>query len=309
MNRQTSSHILLVRPAAFNFNPETAKNNSFQNPDAAGDSSTVTEARKELDGLAGRLTGAGVDVLVADDTTVPAKPDAVFPNNWISTHEDGRVILYPMYAPNRRLERRQEIVDLLKKSFDVKEVIDLSHFEADGKFMEGTGSMILDRTNRIAYACASPRTDEDVFNKVCEMLGYRPFYFHAYNEEGVAIYHTNVMMCVGDKFAVICLESITDDKERKSIIALLKTTGHEVVDITFKQMNHFAGNMLALHTATGENILALSQSAYDCLTENQRQTLSKYCQLIPAPVHTIERNGGGSVRCMIAEIFLNAKGE
>jgi hypothetical protein len=297
--------VFLVRPARFGFNAETAPSNHFQQPLAGLDESGIQQrAFAEFDAVVARLRGKGVRVLVFDDTAEPVKPDAVFPNNWLTLHADGRALLYPMCAPNRRAERRPDILAALAREFRLTETIDLSGHEAEGRFLEGTGSIIFDHPRRVAYAALSPRTDAALFADVAALLGYRPVAFRANDAQGQAIYHTNVMMCLGDGFAVVCLESITDAPERAAVVAELQAGGHEIVDITLAQVARFAGNMLALQPAAGPALLALSQSAYDALTPEQRVTLGRYGELLPLPIPTIETIGGGSARCMLAEVYL-----
>ncbi|HNS30896.1 MAG TPA: arginine deiminase-related protein [Tenuifilaceae bacterium] len=301
---QTTNSVFLVRPANFGYNVETAVSNVFQNKMSEKEEVIQSKVLKEFDVFTSTLRSKGVNVFVFDDTPTPVKPDAIFPNNWISLHSNGKVILYPMCTPNRRIERRQDIIDSLAKKFKIAEVIDLSGSEADNKFMEGTGSIVFDHTNRIAYACLSPRTDKDVFLEVCSILQYKPVYFYSRDKSGKKIYHTNVVMCVGKGFAVICLESITDRKERENVVEMLTGTGNQIIDISFEQMVSFAGNMLAIRSNDGKELLVMSQTSYDSLTKNQRETLEKFCELVPLSINTIETIGGGSARCMIAEIFL-----
>lgn len=297
---QTTNFILLVRPANFGFNEETRSSNAFQRK-LLEDAGTVKQkAVAEFDGFALALRSHGVNVFVFDDPISPAKTDAVFPNNWVSFHSDGTVVLYPMLSPNRRHERRADIIESLREHFEITNVIDLSTYEGDGCFLEGTGSIVFDHANKIAYASLSPRTDRGLFIQLCEELKYSPITFTARDQDGSAIYHTNVMMCVGERFAVVCLESITDAYERSIISAKLGATGHEIIDIDFDQMNNFAGNLLAL----GDGLLVMSQSAFGSLTAKQKLTLEKYSELLPLAIPTIETVGGGSARCMIAEIFL-----
>ena len=301
---QTSKNILLIRPATFIFNPETAASNAFQLE--INESEEVIKKKKlqEFEDFVKTLKSKGVNVFVFDDSKSPEKPDAIFPNNWVSFHSDGTVILYPMFAPNRRYERRQDIIESLKQDFVVAKILDLSKYENEGKYLEGTGSIIFDHINKMAYACLSPRTNKELFFEVCKYLNYKPIYFYAHDENGKEIYHTNVMMCIGERFAVICLDSITDQAERELVNNSLTETGHQVIDITFEQMKSFAGNMLAIQTNENKSILALSQSSFDSLTSNQKKELEKYSELVPLSINTIETIGGGSARCMIAEIFL-----
>jgi hypothetical protein len=301
---QSTNHIFLIKPASFNYNHQTAQSNAFQNKMQIQSSEVNLKAIEEFNGLAAKLKSRGVDVTIFDDTAEPIKPDAVFPNNWISLHTDGTVILYPMCAPNRRLERRADIIELLKKKFKVTSIIDFSGHEKENRFLEGTGSIVFDHQNKIAYACLSARTDKGLLIELCKKINYRPVYFYSHDQEGNEIYHTNVMMCVGDQFVVICLESISNPDERKSVMESFKRTNHEIIDISLDQMNHFAGNMLMLKTGENNSILAMSLSAFDSLANDQRKLIEKYCEPLPLSISTIETIGGGSVRCMIAEIFL-----
>ena len=296
--------MFLVRPARFSFNAETAASNYFQQ-NLAGLTTEAVQARAfaEFDAAVATLRAKGVHVLVFEDTPAPPKPDAVFPNNWLTLHPDGRVLLYPMCAPNRRAERRPDILEKLGQEFTISEVIDLSHHEQEGRFLEGTGSILFDHVHRVAYACLSPRTDAGLLVEVAARLGYRPVAFHAHDQQGQAIYHTNVMMCIGARFAVVCLASITDPQQRAAVAASLRDTGHELVDITLKQVANFAGNMLTLRAADAE-LLVLSQQAFDALTSAQKQNLGRYGELVPLAIPTIETIGGGSARCMLAEVFL-----
>ncbi len=296
--------VLLVRPASFGFNAETAVSNHYQQQLAG--SGVTAQVLAEFDAAVATLRGRGVRVEVFEDAPEPAKPDAVFPNNWFSTHADGQLLLYPMCAPNRRTERRPELLAKLACEFAVREVVDLSGTEADGRFLEGTGSIIFDHAHRVAYAGLSPRTDAALFAQVARRLGYRPVAFRAVDARGQEIYHTNVMMCVGPGFAVICLESIADAAERAAVVESLTTTGHEIVAISQAQVGRFAGNMLAVEAA-GRVLLVMSQQAHDALLPEQRQALARYAELVPLAIPTIETVGGGSARCMLAEIFLPAK--
>ena len=302
-NTQSTSHILMIRPVNFRFNEQTAGSNAFQNK-AAQKSDANMNAQREFDNMVNMLCANGVDVTVIDDTPEPHTPDSIFPNNWVSFHSDGQVFLYPMQAENRRLERREDIISDLEDNFAVKHVIDLSRFEEEGKFLEGTGSMVLDRENRIAYACISPRTDREVLQLFCEKAGYKAITFDAVDEKGQAIYHTNVLMCVGSGFAVICLESIPNPHEKLVIKESLLSTKKEIVDISFDQMNHFAGNMLEVKNQAGETLIIMSKSAHDVLFEAQKKVLSNYGKLVYADISTIETLGGGSARCMMAEVHL-----
>jgi len=300
---QSTSHILMIRPVNFGFNEQTAGSNAFQIRDAKDDDAN-RKAQTEFDGMVNALCGDGVDVTVIDDTPEPYTPDSIFPNNWVSFHADGEVYLYPMQAENRRLERREDIIAKLEDRFSVKHVIDLSRFEQENKFLEGTGSMVPDRENKIAYACISPRTDRDVLDLFCEHAGYRPVTFDAVDEKGQAIYHTNVLMCVGTGFAVICLDSIPNPDEKLVVKESLSLTKKEIIDISFGQMKHFAGNMLEVKNSAGDTLIVMSQSAFDALLDEQKQILKKYGKLVHADIGTIETLGGGSARCMMAEVHL-----
>ena len=305
--KQSSSHIFLVRPANFGFNAETATSNAFQNKLNLDPGELKEKVLAEFDAYVEALRAKGVDVKVIQDTMDPVKPDAVFPNNWGSFHADGKVILYPMEAPNRRIEKRGDVIDGFKADYKVEELIDLSKYEKEGKFCEGTGSIIFDHIHKVAYACLSPRTDKDVFIEVCDLLNYKPVCFTSTDANGQEIYHTNVMMCVSEKFSVICLESIANEEEKECVINTLEETGHEIVDITFEQMNHFAGNMLSVCNNKGDEFLVMSQSAYDVLTDDQKEAIETYCQMLPVNIKTIETIGGGSARCMISEVFTPKK--
>jgi hypothetical protein len=302
-NDQSTSNLLMIRPVSFGYNDQTAVSNSFQSRDA-DQLKVQSNALIEFNALVKVLKENNVNVTVIEDTVQPHTPDSIFPNNWISFHADGDIYLYPMQAENRRLERREDIIRKLEEKFTVKHITDFSRFEQEGKFLEGTGSMVLDRENKIAYACLSPRTNKDVLNIFCEQTGYKPVMFHAFSEDDIAIYHTNVLMALGSKFAVICLDSVKKSAEKQLLIESLKSTGKVIVDITFEQMNHYAGNMLEVKNNVGDALIVMSKSAFTSLNEQQKATLSKYGKLIYADINTIETNGGGSARCMIAEVHL-----
>ncbi|MBP8067381.1 MAG: amidinotransferase [Pedobacter sp.] len=299
---QTTNHILMIRPVNFKFNTQTAGNNKFQQDSTQNN--VQQQALKEFDGFVELLRSNKVDVIVVEDTLTPATPDSIFPNNWVSFHENGSVYLYPMFSENRRSERRNDIIELLGEQFDLKHVDDLSFFEQQSLFLEGTGSMVLDRENKIAYACLSVRTDEEVLNNFCMLAGYFPLTFQAIDQTNFPIYHTNVMMCVGDAFAVVCFESIPDEIEQEELRHSFLNTHKEVIEISFDQMNQFAGNMLQVKSSTDESLLVMSEQAYLSLNDSQISSLEKYCRLIYAPLYTIEKNGGGSARCMLAEVHL-----
>ena len=302
-NQQTTSTILMIRPVNFVFNEQTAGSNAFQNRNAE-QQRVQDNALQEFDRFVNILRENGIEVIVIDDTAEPHTPDSIFPNNWVSFHNDGTVFLYPMMAENRRLERREDIITQLEDEFKVKHVIDLSHFEHENKFLEGTGSMVLDRENKIAYACLSPRTDKEVLEAFCTDSGYQSVLFHAVDQNGMDIYHTNVLMCVGSNYAVICLDSIKDESEKQNIINSLQSTQKQVVAISFEQMNHFAGNMLEVQNKSGESLLVMSKSAWDSLNYEQKAILSSFSKPVYSDISTIENNGGGSARCMMAEVHL-----
>jgi hypothetical protein len=293
----------MIRPAYFTFNAETAVNNSFQTQ--TNDITTQTKALQEFDSFVHELTQKGVDVTVVQDTLEPHTPDSIFPNNWVSFHNNGTVCLYPMFALNRRQERRQEVIDAVQQKFHLKpSILDFTHYEQDNIFLEGTGSMVLDRENKIAYACISPRTNEKILNDFCTQLKYTPVLFHAVDANNTLIYHTNVMMCVADKYAVICLESIRDKKEKEGVIHFIHQTKKELIEISLQQMNHFAGNMLQVENASGEKLLVMSSQAYQSLTAVQIEQLENYNKIVHSSLNAIETNGGGSARCMMAEVFV-----
>jgi len=299
---QTTSHILMIRPVNFGYNAETAVNNGFQ---VAGmDTEAQKKALREFDDFVSVLRSNGVDVTVVQDTPEPHTPDSIFPNNWISFHNDGTVIFYPMYAANRRLERKQHVIDTVRSLFEIKSQIDLSSYESKNIFLEGTGSMVLDRDNKIAYACLSPRTDKKVLEDFCKQTGFKPVSFRAVDSKGREIYHTNVMMCVADRYVVICLESIDDKTERENVTTAITGSGKEIIEINFDQMNHFAGNMLQVENVSGQKLLVMSSQAFRSLTKQQVDKLSSYNNIIHSPLVTIETNGGGSARCMMAEVHL-----
>jgi hypothetical protein len=305
LDMQTTSHILMIRPVDFKFNEQTAVNNKFQQ--ASGQNGVQELALREFDNFVELLRSNGIDVTVINDTLDPETPDSIFPNNWISFHENGEVFLYPMFSENRRLERREDIIKQLSEKFSIGMVTDISEHENQKVFLEGTGSMVLDREHKLAYACLSLRTDEQVLADWCQISGYTAVTFKADDQDGYPIYHTNVMMCIGDHFAVICLESIQNYQERELVMQHLIQTGKEIIEISIDQMNHFAGNMLQLKNKNGEGLLVMSEQAYSSLTEMQVFLLEKYCRLVHSPLDTIEKNGGGSARCMLAEIHLKKK--
>jgi hypothetical protein len=298
----------MIRPVRFDFNTQTAASNAFQNASAKQDAqATQAAALQEFDTFVSRLRAEGVNVSVAEDTPEPHTPDSIFPNNWVSFHEDGSVILYPMYAPNRRLERRQDILDKLGRDYLISRIEDLSDYEAKNLFLEGTGSLILDRENRIAYACLSPRADKKLLAEFGEQFGYEMMIFDSVDRGGKQIYHTNVVMCMGDRFVVICLDTIKSKAQREDVVEMFHKTGKEIVAISSEQMENFAGNMLHIANQKGESLLVMSERAYQSLLPAQVKTLEKYAKLVYSPLTVIENNGGGSARCMMAEVFLPKK--
>ena len=306
---QTAKTVLMVEPIAFGYNSQTAENNYFQVEQK--DADIQTKALEEFNNFANKLKSKGINVISVKDTLEPHSPDSIFPNNWVSFHNDGKVVLYPMFAPNRRVERRTDILETLKvKGFEITEIEDLSHFENQQKFLEGTGSMIFDHDHNIAYGSVSLRLDEELFRQFCQKFGFRPVVFHSYQNAGdqrLPIYHTNVMMCVADKFVVICLECIDDELEREKVQEVIKSTQKEIIEISEDQMQQFAGNMLQVQNEAGEKFLVMSESAYRSLTAQQISAIEKYCEIIYSDLNTIETNGGGSARCMLAEVFLPKK--
>jgi hypothetical protein len=302
---QTTSHILMIRPVNFSFNAETATNNAFQV--AGNDDGAQEKALKEFNEFVQLLRENEIDVTVVDDTADPYTPDSIFPNNWVSFHDDGTVCLYPMYAPNRREERKPGVLEIISEKFTIINKIDFSYYEQKNLFLEGTGSMVLDRENKIAYACLSPRTDKKILEIFCDYMGYKAVVFDAADEKGRPIYHTNVMMCVADKYIVICLDSLPRKKERDEVIAVIKNSGKEIIEISFDQMNHFAGNMLQVNNSRNEKLLVMSTQAYESLSPKQVKKLSSFNKIIHSSLTTIETNGGGSARCMMAEVHLPEK--
>ena len=301
---QHTSHLLMIQPVNFGFNTETAVNNTFQK-NMGGD--VQQQALQEFTDFVAVLRKNKIDVTVVKDSLHPATPDSIFPNNWISFHADGRIFLYPMFAVNRRLERKTAVQEAVKSNFSFTEIIDLTGSENDGLFLEGTGSMVLDRENKIAYACLSPRTDEKLLNEFCKLIDYNPITFKAIDNTGVDIYHTNVMMCIAKTFAVVCLESVTVHEDKAKLIGSLIKTNKEIVDISLQQLNHYAGNMLQVINEEGELLLIMSTQAYQSLTNAQIEILQKHNRIIHSSLNTIETVGGGSARCMMAEIFLPEK--
>ena len=307
--KQTTNSILMIRPVAFRMNEQTAVNNYYQKVlDNLLPATVNAKAQQEFDDFVEKLRAVGVNVIVVDDTLNPDTPDSIFPNNWISFHENADVVLYPMFAENRRKERREEVLDLLEEQdFEIENIVDYTDAEEDGYYLEGTGSIVLDRTNAKAYCALSPRADEELFIEFCEDFDMHPVIFEAFQTvdgERKLIYHTNVMMCIGETFAIICSECIDDKKERKMVLDFLKADGKEIIVITEKQVNNFAGNMLEVRGSNDKKYLVMSDSAHQSLTSKQIEQLEKHAQIISSSLDTIEACGGGSARCMMAEIFL-----
>ncbi len=306
---QTTNSIMMIRPVAFRMNEQTVVNNYYQKViDGLTPENVNAKAQAEFDTFVNKLRLIGVDVTVVDDTLAPDTPDSIFPNNWISFHENGDVVLYPMFAENRRLERREDVLDILEdKGFVVHEIMDYTAAEEDGFYLEGTGSLLLDRENGKAYCALSPRADEELFIEFCEDFDFAPIIFEAFqtvNGERKLIYHTNVMMCIGDTFAVICADCIDDKKERKMVLDNLKADEKEIILLTEAQINNFAGNMLEVKGADDRRYLVMSSAAYHALTKKQIAQLEEHITIIHSSLDTIEACGGGSARCMMAEVFL-----
>ncbi|ATA73334.1 MULTISPECIES: citrulline utilization hydrolase CtlX [Capnocytophaga] len=307
MKKQITNTILMIRPVRFRMNEETAINNYFQEEIELKNEEINNKAQQEFDAFVQKLENIGVNVIVVDDIYEQNTPDSVFPNNWISFHQNGNIALYPMFAENRRRERRDDVLDLLEeKGFSIENVYDYTDAEKEELFLEGTGSMILDRANEVAYCALSPRADEELFIEFCEDFEYTPVIFKAYqtvNGKRELIYHTNVMMALGETFAVVCLDAVDDKSERKALTESLKRTGKEIISITEEQMHRFAGNMLQVQ-GSDHTYLVMSQAAYDSLTEKQIKNIEKHCKILYSNLETIETCGGGSARCMMAEVFL-----
>lgn len=306
---QITNSVLMIRPVAFRMNEQTAVNNYYQKVLENTTPATVNaKAQLEFDAFVKKLRSVGVNVVVVEDTLEPNTPDSIFPNNWISFHDNGDVVLYPMFAENRRQERREDILDMLEeKGFKIENIIDYTSAEEDNIFLEGTGSMILDRENEKVYAALSPRADEELIIEFCEEFFSDPVIFEAYQDTPDGrklIYHTNVMMCVADEFAVICADCIDDKQERKIVLDHLKKSGKEMIFITEDQVNNFAGNMLQVLGADDKKFLVMSTQAYNSLNKGQINAIEKHCEILHSPLDTIEVCGGGSARCMLAEIFL-----
>lgn len=303
---QTAKTVLMVEPIAFGYNSQTAENNYFQKEQKETD--IQEKALQEFNNFAAKLREKGINVITVKDTLNPHSPDSIFPNNWVSFQEDGTVALYPMFALNRRVERRPEILERLKdEGFKINTVEDFSPFENEEKYLEGTGSMIFDHDYKIAYGSVSLRLDEELFRNFCSKFGFTPIVFHSYQNVGdqrLPIYHTNVMMCVAEQFVVICLDCIDDEMEREKVQEVIKSSNKELIEISEDQLQQFAGNMLQVQNEEGDKFLVMSETAYKSLTKEQVERIENYCGIIYADLNTIETNGGGSARCMLAEVFL-----
>lgn len=306
---QTTDTVLMIEPIAFGFNSQTAENNYFQTNSENKDTQKL--ALQEFQTFVEKLRRKGINVITVKDTLEPHTPDSIFPNNWVSFDREGTAFLYPMFAPNRREERREEILDVVKKhGFVIHKIEDWSDYENEGIFLEGTGSMILDHDHKVAYGSVSERLNEGLFLEFCKKNNFEPVVFHSYQNFGdqrLPIYHTNVMMCVAAQFVIICLDAIDHEIEREKVQEIIKSTNKEVIEISEQQMNHFAGNMLQLHNLANEKFLIMSSTAYQSLTKDQIQKIEKYSEIIHTDLQTIETNGGGSARCMLAEVFLPKK--
>lgn len=296
----------MVRPANFGFNPETMDTNTFQQENNLLTPEQIqTQALEEFSALSKCLRHEGLDIIVARDSVKPVRTDAVFPNNWVTFHQEAVTITYPMLSPNRRRERRRQIIDeVVELGFESKQRINLEFYEKLDRFLEGTGSVVFDHIWRIAYACVSPRTDVEVLKNLCEIIDYRPVVFKAVDAQGIPIYHTNVLLSVGEQFVVVCWEAFPDPEDVSRLEALFRSTNKTVVPISVAQMNNFAGNVLEVCTKQGERLLLMSTRAFEAFRDDQKAVLSQYVRLVHSPVPTIEQYGGGSVRCMVAEIFL-----
>ena len=307
MQEQVTSNLLMIRPVNFEYNQQTAESNAFQNDENVSNSKINNSAQECFDDLVEQLRLREINVHVFDDLKDPFTPDSIFPNNWISMHHSGKVMLYPMEAPNRRRERRQDILNFLKKNYDYHVLLDLSHFEEDGKFLEGTGSLVLDRINRIAYASLSSRTHPDVLKAWQQVIDYELVTFGAFDKDGIPVYHTNVVMSMGTTFCIICLEAISNPDERLAVKQKIEGTGNVLMEITMEQMSNFAGNVLLVKNKKEKQFLIMSTRAYNSLTEEQINTMNYFAEIIHSDLGYIESVGGGSARCMIAEIHLPEK--
>lgn len=305
--KQAPSSVFMVRPEHFGYNPQTAASNAFQTDEIADKTSAFRKkAIAQFDQFVEKIRSYGITVHVFHSKKHKKLPDAVFPNNWVTFHEDGRVVLYPMLAENRRLERRLDLIDKIGESYDIRELIDLSYEELNDLFLEGSGSIVFDHINMIAYANESPRTNKLLFERICKQLGYDGVFFNAVDEDGIDIYHTNVMMMIGEGYCVICKESILKSQQ-EHVLSSLQNSGLEIIELSFAQIRDFAGNMIQLQNDAEEKFLVMSDTAYHSLSDKQKETLLHYNEIIHADVSTIENIGGGSARCMIAGIHLEKK--
>jgi hypothetical protein len=307
--RQSASSLLMVRPAAFQFNVQTAQSNEFQqNLEGLTQHEILSKAQAEFDTMVSELTAHKISVQVIEDTIEPIKPDAIFPNNWISMSQDGVLTIFPMKNENRQFEKRKDIIDMVESKFEISTKIDLSHFEKEDRALEGTGSIVYDHIARIAYACLSPRTDLDILNDYCQQINYQPVVFYSQDSNGKLIYHTNVVMCVGSGYVVIGLDTVFDAQDRAMLENQFRSSNLELISLTNDQLLHnFAGNMLQVENQDGELYLVMSRKAFSSLTESQKIQIEKYAQILPVSIDIIETIGGGSARCMMAEIFLQKK--
>ena len=305
---QITDTLLMIRPSCFGFNEETAASNAFQRNDTAISTAEIrAKAKEEFDAMVEVLRGAGIAVIVMEDMPDLATPDAVFPNNWVTFHEDGTVITYPMFSSRRRQERREDLIESLQQHFRIEDRLRLEWHEQENRFLEGTGSMILDRPNHIVYACVSERTDEELLEEFCLFAGYEKVVFKAVDIQGKPIYHTNVMMALGESFAIVALDALPVPSERAKLLAFLHHTHKEVIEISLAQMMAFAGNMLQVKNLAGNTFLVMSEQAFQALSQEQISRIEAHSQILPIPIPTIETFGGGSVRCMMAEVFLPKK--
>lgn len=302
-----ASTILMIRPAAFGFNEETAVNNFFRTGLSISKEQVQQKALQEFDHMVEVLKNHDIDVMLINDTPEPAKPDAIFPNNWLSTSPSGIVNVFPMYAVSRRAEKRKDILQILSELFIVKDVQDWSKYEEEGRFLEGTGSMVIDHDNKMIYSSVSERTNLSVLEKFATANDYQAIVFLATDKKGCSVYHTNVMMVLGENFSVLCEEAIDEEWELIAVRQLLESTDHTIIGITREQMHAFAGNMLVVQAKNGEKYLVMSQTAFDILKKEQLRMLEAYAKLLPISIPTIEKEGGGSIRCMMTEVFLKRK--
>jgi hypothetical protein len=307
--RSSSASIFMVRPSAFQFNAETAVSNDFQtNVQGLNANQILQKAQREFDNMVEELQEVGIDVTVFEDTIEPAKPDAIFPNNWISLSQEGVMTIFPMKTANRRLEIREDIIQHFRDHYEISKEIDLTYYQDSDRALEGTGSIVFDHKNRKAYACLSPRTDLEIFNNYCADISYKPMVFHSYDGGDKLIYHTNVVMCVGDGYVIIGLDTVKDDAEKEMLIHSFEQDGLQIIALSNEQvLESFAGNMLEVRNDDDEKFLVMSKLAYSSLEDNQELQLEKYVNILPVSIDIIEKIGGGSARCMMAEIFLNRK--